>query len=71
MSKATKKIIMVIEKHNQGQFETLKIDMRETIKIYNRGGARIKVYVKIGRKTERIGSIEMKKLKDKLAREND
>ena len=54
MSKATKKIIMVIEKHNQGQFETLKIDMRESIKVYNRSGARIKVYVKVGRKEERI-----------------
>tara|TARA_R100001244_G_scaffold121665_1_gene91289 strand:+ start:179 stop:346 length:168 start_codon:yes stop_codon:yes gene_type:complete len=54
MSKATKKIIMVIEKHNSGQFETLKIDMREQIKVYNNSGARIKVYVKVGRKTERI-----------------
>ena len=54
MSKATKKIIMVIEKHNQGQFETLKIDMRESMKVYNQGGARIKVYVKVGRKEERI-----------------
>ena len=54
MSKATKKIILVIEKHNSGQFETLKIDMRESIKVYNRSGARIKVYVKVGRKTERI-----------------
>ena len=54
MSKATKKIIMVIEKHNQGQFETLKIDMRESIKVYNRSGARIKVYAKVGRKEERI-----------------
>ena len=54
MSKSVKKIIMVIEKHNSGQFETLRIDMRESMKIYNRGGARIKVYVKVGRKTERI-----------------
>ena len=54
MSKATKKIIMVIEKHNSGQFETLKIDMREQIKVYNNSGARIKVYVKVGRKEERI-----------------
>ena len=54
MSKATKKIIMVIEKHNQGQFETLKIDMRESIKVYNRSGARIKVYAKVGRKEERL-----------------
>ena len=54
MSKATKKIIMVVEKHNQGQFETLRIDMREQIKVYNRSGAKIKVFVKIGRKTERI-----------------
>ena len=54
MSKATKKIIMVIEKHNSGQFETLKIDMRESIKAYNRSGARIKVYAKVGRKEERI-----------------
>jgi hypothetical protein len=54
MSKSTKKIIMVIEKHNQGQFETLKIDMREQIRVYNQAGARIKVYVKVGRKTERI-----------------
>ena len=54
MSKATKKIIMVIEKHNQGQFETLKIDMKESMKVYNHGGARIKVYVKVGRKEERI-----------------
>ena len=54
MSKATKKIIMVVEKHNQGQFETLKIDMRESMKIYNRSGARIKVYAKVGRKEERL-----------------
>ena len=54
MSKATKKIIMVIEKHNSGQFETLKIDMRESIKVYNRSGARIKVYAKVGRKEERL-----------------
>ena len=54
MSKATKKIIMVVEKHNSGQFETLKIDMVHSIKVYNRGGARIKVYVKVGRKEERI-----------------
>jgi len=54
MSKSTKKIIMVIEKHNSGQFETLKIDMRESIKVYNRSGARIKVYVKVGRKEERL-----------------
>ena len=54
MSKATKKIIMVVEKNNQGQFETLRIDMREQVKVYNRGGARIKVYVKVGRKEERI-----------------
>ena len=54
MSKSTKKIIMVIEKHNSGQFETLKIDMREQIKVYNNSGARIEVYVKVGRKTERI-----------------
>ena len=54
MSKPSKKIILVVEKHNQGQFETLKIDMRESMKIYNRGGARIKVYVKVGRKEVRI-----------------
>ena len=54
MSKATKKIILVIEKHNQGQFETLRIDMREQVKVYNHSGARIKLYVKVGRKTERI-----------------
>ena len=54
MSKATKKIIMVVEKHNSGQFETLKIDMRESIKVYNRSGARIKVYAKVGRKEERL-----------------
>ena len=54
MSKATKKIIMVIEKHNSGQFETLKIDMREQIRKYNHSGARIKVYTKVGRKEERL-----------------
>ena len=54
MSKASKKIILVIETHNQGQFETLKIDMKTSMKIYNRSGARIKVYSKVGRKTERI-----------------
>ena len=54
MSRSSKKIILVIEKHNGGQFETLKIDMRESMKMYIRGGARIKVYVKVGRKEERI-----------------
>ena len=54
MSKSVKKIIMVIEKHNSGQFETLRIDMREQIRVYNQAGARIKVYVKTGRKTEMI-----------------
>ena len=54
MSKSVKKIIMVIEKHNSGQFETLRIDMKEQIRVYNQAGARIKVYVKTGRKTERI-----------------
>ena len=54
MSKASKKIILVVEKHNSGQFETLKIDMRESMRKYNHSGARIKVYVKVGRKEERI-----------------
>ena len=49
-----KQIIIEVQRHNQGQFETLKIDMRESIKVYNHAGAKIKVYVKVGRKTERI-----------------
>jgi hypothetical protein len=49
-----KKLIIEIRKHNQGQFETLKIDIRENLKEYIKSGMRLIFKEKLGRKERRI-----------------
>jgi len=49
-----KQIIIEVLKHNQGQFETLKIDIRDNLKKYKTAGMRLIMKEKIGRKQKRI-----------------
>ena len=49
-----KKIIIEVSKHNQGQFETLKIDIKSNLKKYKSAGLRFILKEKIGRKERRI-----------------
>jgi len=49
-----KKLIIEIRKHNQGQFETLKIDIRENLKRYIKSEMKLIFKEKLGRKERRI-----------------
>jgi len=49
-----KKLIIEIRKHNQGQFETLKIDLQENLKAYIKSGMKLIFKEKLGRKERRI-----------------
>ena len=49
-----KKIIIEIQRHNQGQFETLKIDILANLKKYKSAGLKFILKEKLGRKERRI-----------------
>jgi len=49
-----KQIIIEVQRHNQGQFETLKIDILANLKKYRSAGLRFIMKEKIGRKQRRI-----------------
>jgi len=49
-----KQLIIEVRKHNQGQFETLRIDIRENLKVYIKSGMKLIYKEKIGRKERRI-----------------
>ena len=49
-----KKLIIEVRRHNQGQFETLKIDLRDNLKGYIKSGMKLIFKEKLGRKERRI-----------------